>query len=109
MASELKVLGQSAPAAATLVDLYTVPASTESVCSSLTVCNISAVETTFRMAVRPLGASISDEHYIYYDLPLAGHDTFVATVGLSLGATDVVSVYNTLSTLSFSLFGREIS
>lgn len=109
MPSELKVLGQSAPAATTLTTLYTVPASTSASISSIVVCNISATPTTFRIAVQPAGAVISDEHYLYYDVAMPGNDTFIATIGISLAATDVVSVYNTLSTLSFSLFGQQIT
>ena len=107
MAQVLKVLGQSAPLAATLTDLYTVPALTSSVGSSITVCNRSATATSFRVAIRPLGAAIADEHYIYYDVAIPGNDTFIATIGVTLATTDVVSVYNDLATLSFSLFGTE--
>lgn len=107
MATTLKVLGQSNPSATTLTTLYTVPASTSAVCSTLTVCNRSATATTFRVAVRPAGAGISNEHYLYYDVTIAGNDTFAATLGITLATTDVVSVYATLATLSFSLFGQE--
>lgn len=107
MATTLKVLGQVNPTAATLSTLYIVPASTSTVCSSIVVCNRSSVATTFRVAIRPLGAAISDEHYIYYDITIAGNDTFIATIGMSLAATDVVSVYATLATLSFNLFGQQ--
>lgn len=103
-----KVLGQSAPAAATLTTLYTVAADKETVGSSLTICNRSSVSTECRVAVRPAGAGISDEHYIYYDLTIPGNETFIATIGWTLDETDVVSVYNTLATLSFNLFGDEV-
>jgi hypothetical protein len=109
MAESNKVLGQSNPSAATLTTLYTVPGSTDAVISSITVCNRSAVGTTFRIAIRPSGASISNEHYLYYDVYIQGNDTFVATIGITLDATDVVSVYATLATLSFNLFGVEIT
>jgi len=107
MATQIKVLGQSAPAAATLTTLYTTPASTSTVSSSITVCNRSATATTFRVAIIPSGQSISDKHYIYYDVAIPGNDTFIATVGMTLATGDVVKVYATLSTLSFSLFGQE--
>jgi hypothetical protein len=107
MGQTIKVLGQSSPSAATLTTLYTVPALSSTVGSSITICNTSSVATSFRVAVRPTGASISNEHYIYYDVPIAGNDTFIATVGLTLATTDVVSVYATLATLSFNLFGTE--
>lgn len=107
MATILKVLGQSNPSATTLTTLYTVPASTGTVCSSIVICNRSATATTFRVAVRPAGAAISNEHYLYYDVTIAGNDTFIATIGITLATTDVVSVYATLATLSFNLFGQE--
>lgn len=109
MATALKVLGQSNPSATSNTTLYTVPAATEAVASSLLVCNRSATPTSFRVAVRPAGAAISNEHYIYYDLEIAGNDTFAATLGISLAATDVVTVYAAAATLSFSLFGQELA
>lgn len=109
MATAYEVLGQSAPSAATLTTLYTVPASTEAVGSSLVVCNRSATATEFRVAVRPAGASIADQHYLYYDLTIPGNETFIATIGMTLATTDVVSVYATLATVSFTLFGQEVT
>jgi len=109
MATTLKVLWQSNPSATTLTTLYTVPAATSTVASSIVICNRSATATSFRVAVRPAWAGISNEHYLYYDVTIAGNDTFIATIGISLATTDVVSVYATLATLSFSLFWQENS
>lgn len=99
---------QSAPSAATLTTLYTVPGSTSAAVSSIVVCNRSATPTSFRVAIRPLGAAIADQMYIYYDQPIDGNSTFVATIGPTLIATDVVSVYATLATLSFQVFGEAL-
>ncbi len=109
MANALKVLGQSAPGAASLTDIYTVPALTTAVASSIVVCNRSATPTTFRVAVRPAGGAIANQMYLYFDVAIPGNDTFIATVGISLATTDVVSVYATLATVSFTLFGQENS
>ena len=102
-----KILGQLLPVAGVLTDLYTVPAATSTVTSTLTVCNQSAVATTFRVAVRQAGASITNKQYIYFDVELAGNDTLAATLGLTLAAADVISVSNAAGTCSFSLFGQE--
>jgi len=107
MATFLKVLGQSAPLAATLTTLYTVPAATTTAVSTLVVCNQSATPTTFSVAVRPAGAVITTAMYLYYLVPIAGNETFTATLGISLATTDVVSVFNTLASCSYSLFGQE--
>lgn len=109
MTDTLKVLGQSAPGAASLTDLYTVPGATSAAVSSVTVCNRSATPTTFRLSVAPAGAADAVAQYLYYDVPIAGNDTFVATVGLTLAATDKVRCYATLATVSFSLFGVEVT
>lgn len=102
-----KVLGQSAPVATTLTDLYTVPGATMTVQSSITACNTSSTATSFRLAVRVAGATIDNSHYIYYDEPLAGNSTFTLTLGITLATTDVVSVYATDATVSFNMFGAE--
>ena len=107
MATSTKVLGQSAPLAATLTTLYTVPGATKVTGTTILVCNRSATPTSFRVSVVPAGAGDSVEQYIYYDVAIDGNDTFGATVGLTLEATDVVRVYATLATLSFNLFGIE--
>jgi hypothetical protein len=108
MATTYKVLGQSAPTAATPADLYTVPSATQAVCSSLVICNRGAT-TTFRVSVRPAGVSQADEHYIVFDSFVNQNDTVFLTLGIALATTDVVTVYATAATLSFSLFGSEIA
>ena len=107
--AETNIVKQSAPAATTLTTLYTVPGATRTVVSTIICCNRDPASTTFRIAVRPLGAAISNEHYLLYDVTIAGNDTYMATIGMTLSATDVVSVYATLATLSFSLFGVEVT
>ena len=103
-----KVLGQVAPAATTNSSLYTVPSGSYAVCSTLAVCN-RGVSTTFRIAVRPAGEAIADKHYIVYDNYVNAGDTIFLTLGISLAATDVVTVYAGTANLSFSLFGVENS
>jgi hypothetical protein len=108
MATTYKVLGQVVPLATTATDLYTVPAGTSTVCSTLAVCARGST-STYRVAVRPAGATLADEHYIVYDNWVDGKDTIFLTLGLTLGANDVVTVYSSEATNTFSLFGSEIT
>lgn len=108
MAISYKILGQSNPAATTNTDLYTVPALTNTVCSTISVCNTSATQATFRIAFRPAGAAIATKHYISYDSTVSGNDTVFISIGSTLAATDVITVYASTTTLSFSAFGSEI-
>lgn len=109
MTDTLKALAQSNPSAATLTDAYTVPASTSTSISSIVVTNRSAIATTFRISVAVAGAADNNKQYLYYDVPIGGNDSFVATLGITLAATDVLRVYATLATLSFNLFGVEVT
>ncbi len=109
MTDTIKVLGQSNPVAVTLTDAYTVPALTSTVVSSITIVNRSSVATSFRISVAVAGAADDDKQYIYYDLPISGNDTFIATIGPTLGPADVVRVRATLATLSFNIFGTEVT
>lgn len=107
MADTPKVLGQSNPSATTLTDVYTVPASTVVVISSIVVANRSITDTSFRLSIAVAGAADDNKQYLYYDVDISGKETFVATIGITLQATDVVRVYATLATLSFNVFGVE--
>ncbi len=107
MADTLKILGQSAPNATTETALYTVPASTSAIVSSIVVCNRSATATTFRISLDQAGGGTANKDYLYYDCPIAGNDTHIATIGISLAATDVINVYAGSANLSFNAFGVE--
>jgi glucose-6-phosphate dehydrogenase assembly protein OpcA len=109
MPTTYKVLGQSNPSATTLTTLYTVPSATNAVVSSITVANLAATAATFRIAVRVAGSSISNEEYIGYDITVGASDTTVLTMGITMAATDVLSVYASTATVAFSAFGSEIS
>jgi hypothetical protein len=104
-----KVLGQSNPSATTLTTLYTVPSAKEAVVSTISVANLTATAATFRLAVRPAGASIANQHYIGYDITVGASDSTLITVGLTLATTDVISVYASTANLAFSAFGDEAS
>jgi len=109
MAFTYKVLAQSAPLSTTATDIYTVGSGKQAVVSTITVANRSATARTYRIAVRPLGATLANQHYIAYDVSLAANDTTALTLGITLTATDVVTVYASTADLSFGIFGTEIS
>jgi hypothetical protein len=109
MATVYKVLGQQAPSATTDTTLYTVPAATSTVVSTLSVANRGAAAATYRIAIRPAGASIATTHYIAYDASILANDGILLTIGITLAATDVVTVRASTADLTFNLFGSEIS
>lgn len=109
MPAAYRVLGQSNPAATTNTTLYTVPSATSAVISTIVVSNLSTSAVTFRIAVRPAGAAIANQHYIAFDSGLAANDTVFLTLGISLAATDVVTVFASTANVAFSAYGSEIT
>lgn len=109
MPTNYKVLGQSNPAATTLTTLYTVPAATQAVVSTISVANLGASSATFRIAIRPAGASVANQHYIAYDTTVTANNSTMITIGVTLAATDVISVYASNTSLAFAAFGSEVT
>ena len=104
-----KVLGQSNPAATTATTLYTVPAGTQAVVSTISVCNQAATSGTYRIAIRVAGSPLSAEEYIAFDSAITANNTTFITVGITLNATDVITVYASSANMSFNAFGSELS
>jgi glucose-6-phosphate dehydrogenase assembly protein OpcA len=102
-----KVLGQVIPSATTATTLYTVPSAKSAVISTLTICNQAATSATFRVAVRPAGATLATLHYVAYDVTVGASDTTALTLGITLATTDVVTVYASTATVSFHAYGDE--
>lgn len=104
-----KVLGQSAPSATTATTIYTVPSATEAVVSTVTVCNRGTTAGTFRLSVRPNGATLANQHYLVYDAEIDTKETKAFTLGITMDASDVLEVYASSGDFSFNAFGSEIA
>jgi len=109
MAITYKVLAQSAPSATTNTDVYTVGAGKQATVSTITIANRAASAATYRIAIRVAGSALSNEEYIAYDATVPANDTIALTLGVTLGAADVVTVYASTANLSVNLFGAEIA
>lgn len=109
MPTAYKVLGQSNPSATTATTLYTVPSATDAVVSSISIANLASTDASFRIAVRPAGATLANVHYLAYDVTVGANDTTIITVGITLDATDVITVYASTANLVFHAYGSEIS
>ena len=109
MPTNYKVLGQSNPAATTATSLYTVPAATQTVVSTIVVANLSTSAATYRISIRPAGGAQTNAMYAAYDVTIGANDSTALTLGVTLGATDVITVYASSATLSFNAYGSEIS
>jgi hypothetical protein len=102
-----KVLGQVNPSATTATTLYTVPSAKTAVISTIVIANLSTSAATYRIAIRVGAATLSNEDYIAYDVALSANDSTALTLGITLAATDVVTVYASSANVAFNAFGDE--
>lgn len=110
MPTTYKILGQSAPADTNNANLYTVPAATQAVVSTILVTNTTGTAATCRIFARPAGAAAGTGNAIVYDGTVAANDFTAITVGVTLAATDIITVRSgTANALTFQAFGSEIS
>ena len=110
MATTYKVLAQNAPSATTETTLYTVPAATSAVVSTIAITNQAGTSGTYRIAVRPAAdASTTQKHYIVYGATVGASDSIMLTLGVTLAAGDLIRVFASSANMSFSAFGSELS
>lgn len=110
MATTYKILGQQAPADTSNTVLYTVPASTQAIVSTITVTNTTGTDTSFRLFVVPNAAAAGVGNAIAYDPTLSAGSFISFTLGLTLGAGDRIFVRSgTGSAVTFQAFGSELS
>lgn len=110
MPTAYKVLGQSNPAATTETTLYTVPAATSSVVSTVSIANQTATAATYRIAVRPSAdTATAEKHWVVYGATVPASDSIFLTLGVTLETGDKIQIYASTANLSFSAFGSEIS
>lgn len=86
--------------------LYTVPASTEALCS-LQICNRDTVAITVRVGLLAAGETVTDTSgFIEYDTTIPANG-FLERTGLMLAAGEKISVRsNTATTVNFVVVGK---
>jgi hypothetical protein len=104
-----KTLGQAAPAATTSTDLYTVPAATQAIVSTITIANRAATDATFRISQSLTGAALANKDYLVYDATVPGSGFITLTLGITMATTDKLRVYASSANISFNAFGTEIA
>jgi hypothetical protein len=91
--------------------LYTVPASTSTMISSIVVTNAGEINSPYRLAILPSGVTIENlelDHFIAFDEHISPRQSRTLGQGLTLAAGDKVYAAADSGELNFNLFGAEI-
>jgi hypothetical protein len=110
MATTYKVLGQSAPTTTAEATLYTVPALTQTIISTISVSNLTATAANATVNVCIAGAASSNANTLLKTISIPANSVTAFTIGITLATTDVLRVTSgTANALSFQAFGSEIA
>lgn len=94
----------------TAANIYTCPTATAAVISTINVCNTSSTAATFTIGISTASATFQASGQLFFQVSLAGNDSFTATIGATLDDTNKFLVASSsANTVSFSVFGSEIS
>lgn len=105
-----KVLGQAAPASTANANLITVAALKSQIISTLVITNTTTTAAACRVFVRIAGAAAAASNAIIYDTLILGNSTATFTLGITLAATDIVTIQTgTSNALTFTAFGTELA
>ena len=111
--SSYLILGQTAPATTSATLLYTVPASTSAVVSSLVLCNTTTSAATATVYCNKAGTTNTAATAIIYQYTIPALTTQTFTLGLTLtnsGTADTLYVQSgTASAITYSAFGSQIA
>jgi hypothetical protein len=108
MAMVYKILGQKSPAAATDFNLYTVSGSKQAIINCITVANRDSNSATYRISVRPDGATLTTDHYIAYNVQVDANLSVALNLGITLDTNDVITVQSSTGFVTFNAYGVEI-
>ena len=108
MAMVYKILGQKSPAATTDFNLYTVSGSKQAIINCITVANRDSNSATYRISVRPDGATLTTDHYIAYNVQIDSNASVSLNLGLTLDTNDVITVQASTALVTFNAYGVEI-
>ena len=100
---------QGTASTGTYTTLYTVPASTEAIVSSIVICNTAGAAATYRIGITTTAGTPAASEWIVYDASVAANDSVFLTVGACLNAGKVVRVSSSATTVTFAAFVSEIS
>jgi hypothetical protein len=108
-----KILGQIQTTANVLTTIYTVPAATNTMITTITICNQSSNDSVFiNVAANISGSAVTTRNFIVSGYPLGGAETLVLEPRISLNVGSILSANitgaNASSNISINAFGVEI-
>lgn len=100
---------QGTAAVGTYATLYSTGASTSAIVSGIIICNESTSSVTIRIGLDTTAGTPVSGEFIVYDAPIAGNDTLVLNLPLTMGNTTFLRVSSSATTCTFTAGVAEVS
>jgi hypothetical protein len=100
---------QGTASTGTYATLYTTPAATQAVISTIVICNTSGSTATYRIGLDTTAGTPGASEWLVYDSTVAGNDSVCLTIGVCLDAEKFIRVSSSANTVAFSAFVSEIT
>jgi hypothetical protein len=100
---------QGTASTGTYATLYTTPAVTQAVISTIVICNTSGSTATYRIGLDATAGTPGASEWLVYDSVVAGNDSVCLTIGVCLDAEKFIRVSSSADTVTFSAFVSEIT
>ena len=109
MPTTYKILGQQNPSASTLTTVYTVPASTQAIVSTITCANFGATSSNVSLSVHVANAAWAANMQVANNISVGTQNSLAVTLGVTLGAGDTIRANCSTANIAINVFGSEIS
>jgi hypothetical protein len=100
---------QGSASTGTYNTLYTTPAATQAVISTIVVTNQASSDVTVRIGMDDTAGTPGASEWLVYDAVVAGNDTVALTLGVTMAAQKFIRVSSSADTCNFSAFLSEIT
>jgi hypothetical protein len=100
---------QGTASTGTYATLYTTPAATEAVISSIVITNQASSSVTVRIGMDTTAGTPGASEWLVYDAVVAGNDTVALTLGVTMPASNFIRVSSSANTCNFSAFLSELT
>lgn len=108
MPTSYKLLGQIAPSANILTNVYST-GSSSAIVGTITIHNFSDSNASYSLVVRPIAATLNTEHFIIRGGILPARELITITGAVTMNDNTILVANTGGSSVSFNAYGVEIS
>ena len=109
MAQTYEILGQLAPTANTLTNVFVTGASSSAIVGTITLHNFSDTNTSYSLVVRPINETLATKHFIIRGGILPAREMISITGAVTMNANAILAANTSGGSVSFNAYGVEIT